>query len=101
MVGMSCRVLGAVEVVRDGSAVPTVGSQARLVLALLIAERARVGPVDRFVDALSGPSPPLSAVPTVQTLVSCGDGSSASCPTLRNSRPARPANCSTSAPKIS
>ncbi len=69
-VQVSCRVLGAVEVVREGAVVSSGGAQPRLVLALLIADRGRVVPVDRLVDALWGPSPPATAVPVVQTLVS-------------------------------
>jgi predicted ATPase/DNA-binding SARP family transcriptional activator len=70
MPGVDCRVLGPVEVVDEGSALSLGGSKPRLILAMLLAERGHVVSLDRFVDALWGPSPPVSAVPTLQTHVS-------------------------------
>jgi predicted ATPase/DNA-binding SARP family transcriptional activator len=67
---VECRVLGSVEVVDDGSALSLGGSKARLLLAILLAERGRVVSLDRLVDGLWGPHPPATAVPTLQTHVS-------------------------------
>jgi predicted ATPase/DNA-binding SARP family transcriptional activator len=63
-------VLGPVEVTDGGTALAPGGSKPRLILALLLAERGRVVPTDRLVDALWGPHPPTTAVPTLQTHVS-------------------------------
>ena len=62
--------LGPVEVICSGSALALGGSKPRLILALLLAERGHVVPIHRLVDALWGPHPPPTAVPTLQTHVS-------------------------------
>jgi predicted ATPase/DNA-binding SARP family transcriptional activator len=64
------RVLGPLEVWRDGAAVPFGGPKARLVLAALLAHRSSVVSVDRLVDAMWGDSPPRSAVATLQSNIS-------------------------------
>jgi predicted ATPase/DNA-binding SARP family transcriptional activator len=69
-VRVDCRVLGPVEVLDGGSVLTLGGSKPRLIVALLLAARGQVVPIDRLVDALWGPRPPPTAVPTLQTHVS-------------------------------
>ena len=64
------RVLGPLEVWRDGATVPIGGPKARLTLAVLLAHRSSVVSVDRLADALWGDAPPSSAVATVQSNIS-------------------------------
>ncbi len=70
MPGVECRVLGSVELLDGGSTLSLGGPKPRLILAMLLAERGHVVALDRLVDALWGPDPPSSAVPTLQTHVS-------------------------------
>ena len=76
---MEFRVLGPLEVVHDGHAVPVRGSRRRLLLATLLVHRNLVVTVDRLVDVLFADDPPGRAVSTVQSYVSrlrrdLGDG---------------------------
>jgi DNA-binding SARP family transcriptional activator len=64
------QVLGPLQVLRDGRAVPLGGVKQRGVLALLLLERNRVVPRDRLVDALWRDDPPPSAANSVQVYVS-------------------------------
>ncbi|MGW2145101.1 BTAD domain-containing putative transcriptional regulator [Nonomuraea bangladeshensis] len=52
------RVLGPVEIWRDGSRVPIVGEKSRTLLALLVLRANQVVPHDELVDALWGNRPP-------------------------------------------
>ena len=67
---MEFRVLGPLEVVRDGVDVPVRGSQRRLLLATLLVHRNIVVSNDRLVDVLYGDDPPARAISTVQSYVS-------------------------------
>ena len=58
------------DTVDDGAALSLGGPKPRLILAILLAERGRLVSLDRFVEALWGPHPPPTAVPTLQTHVS-------------------------------
>ncbi|MGH3077107.1 MAG: BTAD domain-containing putative transcriptional regulator [Gaiellaceae bacterium] len=64
------RVLGPLQVVKGGRALPLGGLKQRGLLALLLFERNRVVPRDRLVDALWGEEPPASATNSVQVYVS-------------------------------
>ncbi len=67
---MEFRVLGPLEVIRDGRAVPVRGSRRRLLLATLLVHRNLVVTVDRLVDVLFADDPPDRAVSTLQSYVS-------------------------------
>lgn len=67
---MEFRVLGPMEVVRDGAPVPVPGARRRLLLATLVAHHHVLVPVDRLVDVLFGDEPPRRAVGTMQSCVS-------------------------------
>lgn len=64
------RVLGPLEVVRDGSPVAIGGPRQRALLALLLARAGRVVSRDTLVDELWEDDPPSSAVNVLQTYVS-------------------------------
>jgi len=64
------RVLGPLQVVTGGRALPLGGLKQRGVLALLLLDRNRVVPRDRLIDALWGERPPASAANSVQVYVS-------------------------------
>jgi predicted ATPase/DNA-binding SARP family transcriptional activator len=64
------RVLGPLEVWRNGAVVPIGGPKARLTLAVLLAHRSSVVSTDRLIDALWGNDPPPSAIATIQSNVS-------------------------------
>jgi DNA-binding SARP family transcriptional activator len=64
------RVLGPLQVVEGGRALPLGGLKQRGLLALLVLERNRVVPRDRLIDALWGEQPPASAANSVQVYVS-------------------------------
>src|SRR6478735_9227394 len=68
--GLMVRVLGSLEVQRDGVAVAIGGPKARTTLALLVAHRSSVVSTDRLADALWGDEPPPSASATMQSNVS-------------------------------
>ena len=61
--------LGPLEVLRSGRAVPLGGPRQRAVLALLLIEANRVVSVDRLVDDVWGGRAPESSVTTLQTYV--------------------------------
>ncbi|MGD9703296.1 MAG: BTAD domain-containing putative transcriptional regulator [Acidimicrobiia bacterium] len=67
---MEFRVLGPLEVVRDGRGVPVRGSRRRLLLATLLVHRNHVVSVDRLVEVLFGDDPPARGIGTVQSYVS-------------------------------
>jgi DNA-binding SARP family transcriptional activator len=64
------RILGPVEVWRDGEPVPLGSAKQRAALALLILEAGRVVSTDRLVDALWGERPPRTASTSLQNFVS-------------------------------
>ena len=64
------QLLGPLQVLREGRAIPLGGIKQRGVLALLLLERNRVVARDRLVDALWGDDPPASAANSVQVYVS-------------------------------
>jgi len=64
------RILGPVEVWKDGGPVPLGSSKQRAALALLILEAGRVVSTDRLVDALWGERPPKTAATSLQNFVS-------------------------------
>ena len=77
--GVEFRILGPLEVVRDGVLVELGGSQQRALLAVLLLNRRRVVSTDRLIDELWRESPPATASKTVQVYVSrlrkaLGDG---------------------------
>jgi DNA-binding SARP family transcriptional activator/pimeloyl-ACP methyl ester carboxylesterase len=67
---MQFGVLGPIEVLDDGVAIPIPAAKERTLLALLLAEPSRVVPVERLIDELWGDTPPRSANKTLQTYVS-------------------------------
>src|SRR5919199_2390833 len=64
------RILGPLEVVHRGMAVPTGGQRKRALLARLLLEANRTVSVDALVDALWGDRPPSTAVKMVHIYVS-------------------------------
>jgi DNA-binding SARP family transcriptional activator len=63
------RVLGPLQVVRDGARLSLGGAQQRAVLAFLLTERQRAVSVDEIADALWGERPPAGYATTIQTYV--------------------------------
>jgi DNA-binding SARP family transcriptional activator len=63
------RLLGPLEVCKDGAAVPLGGVQQRALLALLLLAANEAVPRERVVDALWGERPPASAINSVQVQV--------------------------------
>jgi predicted ATPase/DNA-binding SARP family transcriptional activator len=63
------RLLGPLEVYKDGAAVPLGGVQQRALLALLLLAANQAVPRERVVDALWGERPPASAINSVQVQV--------------------------------
>jgi DNA-binding SARP family transcriptional activator len=68
--GLEFRVLGPLEIVRDGAAVPTGSKQMRTVLAMLVLDAGRVVSSDRLIDDLWDEQPPASAANVLQVYVS-------------------------------
>ena len=68
--GVHIRVLGPVEVVKDGVGVRLGGPKQRTALALLVAELGKVVSVDALIDGLWGDEPTPGARSTLQTYVS-------------------------------
>ena len=64
------RLLGTLEVHRDGQAVPIPGRNARALLALLLIRAGEVISTDRLVHELWGEAPPRTAVASLQNAVS-------------------------------
>jgi YVTN family beta-propeller protein len=67
---MDFRILGPVEVAKDGRAIGLGGAKQRSVLAVLLLHANEAVSVDRLVDELWGEDAPSSAVPTVRVHVS-------------------------------
>src|SRR5215510_6471655 len=72
MGGSSCefRILGPLQVVRDGEPLVLGAVQQRAVLAVLVLHRGEVVSTDRLVDELWGERAPATAAKTVQVYVS-------------------------------
>jgi DNA-binding SARP family transcriptional activator/WD40 repeat protein len=64
------RILGPLEVVRDGEPVALGAAQQRALLAVLVLHRGYAVPMDRLIDDLWGERPPATAAKTVQVYVS-------------------------------
>ncbi len=64
------RVLGGLELQRDGQVVPIGGPKARLLASILVAHQGARVSVDRLVEALWAEQPPRSATATIQSAVS-------------------------------
>lgn len=67
---MEFRVLGPLEVVKDGDTIPLHRPRLRALLALLLLHANEVVSSDRIIDALWGDDPPQNASNAVQTTVS-------------------------------
>ena len=67
---MDFRILGSLEVARDGRAIGMGGAKQRSVLAVLLLHANEAVSVDRLVDELWGEDAPSSAVQTVRVHVS-------------------------------
>ena len=92
------RVLGPLQVEKEGRLLPLGGSKQRGLLALLLLDRNRVVSRDQLVDLLWGESPPASAANSIQIYVSklrrlLGEGAR---PAEVRSSPSRPATVSVS-----
>jgi YVTN family beta-propeller protein len=64
------RVLGDLEVVKDGQALPLGPHQQRAVLAVLVVSAGEVVSSDRLIEAVWGERPPATAAKTVQVYIS-------------------------------
>src|SRR5919199_15224 len=64
------RILGPLEVERDGEPVAVGGQKQRALLALLLLNANRVVSTDRILDALWGDEPPRTAATSLQNFVS-------------------------------
>jgi DNA-binding SARP family transcriptional activator len=78
---MEFRILGPLEVVREGQPLPPGGARPRALLAILLLNANQVVSVDRLVDDVWNGRPPETAVHAIQVYVSqlrnlLGDGSS-------------------------
>jgi WD40 repeat protein/DNA-binding SARP family transcriptional activator/class 3 adenylate cyclase len=67
--GLSFRVLGPLEIERDGRAVAVSGPKERLVLAVLLTSAGRAVSVDALVDAVWGERPPRTAERTIHAYI--------------------------------
>src|SRR5262249_61549896 len=67
---MDFRILGPLEVARDGAPLVLGAAQQRAVLAVLVLHRGEVVSTDRLVDELWGGRPPAAAAQTLQGDVS-------------------------------
>ena len=70
MAGVEFRILGPLEVLHEGRAVPVGGSRERAVLALLLASANRVVSAERLADELWPAAPPEGAGHSLQVFVS-------------------------------
>ena len=68
--GVDVRVLGAVEVWRDGVPVKVGAAKQRMILALLALRLGEVVSSDRLIDAVWGERPPVTASKALQVYVS-------------------------------
>jgi DNA-binding SARP family transcriptional activator len=64
------RILGPLEVLRDGTTVGLGGPRQRALFALLVMRGGAIAPRDRLIDELWGAEPPESAVNVIQTYLS-------------------------------
>ena len=64
------RILGPLEVVRDGQLVPLAGQKQRALLAALIVRANEVVSTDRLIDDVWGENPPRTAATSLQNFVS-------------------------------
>src|SRR3954465_13012518 len=67
---MQFRVLGALEVLRDGVGVQPTSAKQRVLLAVLVVRAGEVVPADTLVDALWPERPPATATATLQNYIS-------------------------------
>ena len=67
---MEFRILGPLEVVREGSVLPTPPNKPRALLALLLLRRREAVGVDELADDLWGGQPPATATKSIQVYVS-------------------------------
>ena len=67
---MDFRILGPLEVDREGRELPLGGRQQRALLALLLLHANEVVPVEEIIDELWPEAPPASATRSVHALVS-------------------------------
>ena len=67
---MLFRLLGPVDVVRDGEPVAITGERQRAVLALLLLSRSKVVSTERLIDGVWGADPPASATHGIEVAVS-------------------------------
>jgi hypothetical protein len=67
---MDFRILGPLEVIEDGQALPLGAAKQQVVLAVLLLHPNEVVSVSRLVDELWGVSPPVTAAKVVQGYVS-------------------------------
>jgi DNA-binding SARP family transcriptional activator len=67
---LELRLLGPLEITRDGNPVPIGGQKQRAVLALLALEAGRVVPTERLITETWGESPPRTAATSLQNVVS-------------------------------
>ena len=68
--GIQLRILGPLELLRDGSAVQPTSAKQRLLLAVLVVHANEVVSVDALVEALWRGRPPVTAPSVLQTYVS-------------------------------
>src|SRR4051794_14388986 len=64
------RILGSLEVLCDGVAIPLGGQKQRALLTILLLEAGRVVSTDRLIDALWGEHPPRTSATSLQNLIS-------------------------------
>jgi DNA-binding SARP family transcriptional activator/tetratricopeptide (TPR) repeat protein len=69
MDGLEFRILGTLEVWRDGTLAPVEAARQRDVLAALLLQPNQVVPVDRLIELVWGDDPPATALNTLHTLV--------------------------------
>src|SRR4051794_14412021 len=67
--GLRFRLLGPLQVLRDGTRINLGGAQQRAILAYLLTEHDRVVSVDEISDALWGEHPPSGHTATIQSYV--------------------------------
>ncbi len=68
--GIQFRILGPLEVLRDGVAVQPTSAKQRLLLAVLVVRAGEVVPADTLVDAVWPERPPTTATGTLQNYIS-------------------------------
>src|SRR5207248_833433 len=69
-VSLRFRVLGPLEVVVDGKAVPVGGARAAAILSLLLVEPGAIVSRDRLIDEVWADDPPVTAVTALQVHIS-------------------------------